>query len=530
VEPTAIGFLSRVGPEDQFVDRAKATTTTTQGASNLASVPLGSPAAQAGSDAPVSDALSIRELYKRIDGALQAAVPGEVWVSGEVRSFNVSSRGHCYIDLVDPVSARDNGSPVLKVVCWSRKWSRIRSTLDQLGIVLDTGLMVRVKGGVQLYKPRGDISFILSELDTDALLGKMAAARARLIKALVDEDLFDRNRRLSVPYPPIRVGLVASPGTEGFRDFVGQLEASGMAFDVRLAPTQVQGRMAPRVVASAIRRFQSQAFDIVVVVRGGGSKADLATFDAEPVARAIVDSDLPVWTGIGHTGDQSVADEVANRTFITPTECGQELARMATEVWRSGVERGLIAGRLARERFASCQRALDRQRRSTATGARSQLDRHADRVVHRSYNLRAAVRGQIDSQERLLKDRAADLAKSSVRTIGIGQEEVWSRARRLALLPARRLEVQDLRVDQWRRLLGAYDYQRQLDRGYSVTRDSSGLVVRSAAEVGAGSVLLTQLSDGEVESTVNNTGTATTHQGDERTESPTQRQMDEGNT
>ena len=70
------------------------------------------------------------------------------------------------------------------------------------------------------------------------------------------------------------------------------------------------------------------------MVRGGGSKADLAAFDAEPVARAIATSDVPVWTGIGHTGDQSVADEVANRSFITPTECGQELARLAIDYWR----------------------------------------------------------------------------------------------------------------------------------------------------------------------------------------------------
>ncbi len=441
--------------------QVRPTTIRSQGASNLAIVPLGSRPARVDSDAPVPDALSISDLYRRIDRALRGAVPGEVWVSGEVRSLNVSSRGHCYIDLVDPVNARDNGSPVLKVVCWSRKWGTTRSTLDRLGIVLGTGMVVRVRGGVQLYKPRGDISFILSELDTDALLGKVAAERARLIKALVDEDLFDRNRRIAVPSPPLRVGLVASPGTEGFRDFMGQLETSRMAFDVRIAPTQVQGRVASRVVASAIRRFQAEDFDIVVVVRGGGSKADLATFDAEPVARAIVDSDVPVWTGIGHTGDKSVADEVANRAFITPTECGQELARLATDLWRSGMVRGLTAGRLARERFADCRRTLDGKRRDTATGARSQLDRHADRVVHRSYNLRAAVRGQIESHEHLLRGRAADLAKSSVRSVTITQEEVWSRARRLALLPGRRLEVQHLRVGQWRRLLGAYDYQRQ---------------------------------------------------------------------
>ena len=110
---------------------------------------------------------------------------------------------------------------MLKVVCWSSRWGKVRSTLDQLGIVLDAGMVVRVRGEVQLYKPRGDISFILSELDTDALLGKVAAERARLVKALVDEDLFDRNRRLPVPGPALRVGLVASPGTEGFRDFMG---------------------------------------------------------------------------------------------------------------------------------------------------------------------------------------------------------------------------------------------------------------------------------------------------------------------
>ncbi len=147
---------------------------------------------------------------------------------------------------------------MLKVVCWSSRWRGVRSTLDRLGIVLDAGLVVRVKGEVQLYKPRGDISFILSDLDTEALLGKVAAERARLLKALVDEDLFDRNRRLPVPSLPLRVGLVASPGTEGYRDFIGCLESSGMAFSVTVAPAQVQGRQAVGSVAAAIGRLQSR--------------------------------------------------------------------------------------------------------------------------------------------------------------------------------------------------------------------------------------------------------------------------------
>ena len=449
-----------------------------------------------------SDSLSISDLYLRIDRALKGALPGEVWVSGEVRSFNVSSRGHCYIDLVDPLNAQDNGSPVLKVVCWSGRWSRVRSTLDQLGISLDAGLVVRVKGEVQLYKPRGDISFILSELDTEALLGKVAAERARLIKALVDEDLFDRNRRIPVPRLPLRIGLVASPGTEGFRDFLGQLEASGMAFDVRVVPTQVQGREAAASVAASLQGLRAVRCDVVVVVRGGGSKADLATFDAEPVARAIATSDTPVWTGIGHTGDQSVADEVANRSFITPTECGQELARLATDFWRATLDTGLVVGRLAGDQLARSERTLDRHRHGMATGARSQLDRHADRLVHRARTLRGAVRGQVDAHERQLTVAGTGLARAAVRSLASGEEALWFRSTRLAALPGRRLQVEDLRVGQWRRLLGAYDYQRQLERGYSVTRDGTGRVVRSVGALVPGELLVTRVSDGEVTSTV----------------------------
>jgi len=427
-----------------------------------------------------SDALTIADLYARIDRALRDALPGQVWVSGEVRSFNVSSRGHCYMDLVDPRHAHDNGTPVLKAVCWSSRWRAVRSTLDQLGITLDAGLVVRVRGEAQLYKPRGDISFILSELDTDALLGKVAAERARLIKALVDEGLFDRNRRLPVPRLPLRIGLVASPGTEGYRDFLGRLEDSGMAFEVAVAKSGVQGRRAAATVAAGISRLQGADRDIIVVVRGGGSKADLATFDAERMARAVATSATPVWTGIGHTGDQSVADEVANRSFITPTECGQELARLALEFWRSSVEAGVVAARMAGDEVARAQRGLDRGRHGMATGVRSQLDRHAERLGHRAGILRGAGRGHLDAHANHLTTCCGTVTRAA----------------------ARGLRAEDLRVEQWRRLLGAYDYQRQLERGYSVTRDASGAVVRTVTGLSPGTALHTLVSDGEVSSTV----------------------------
>ncbi len=455
-------------------------------------------------DVAVSDrpSLSIADLYDRVDQALHAALPGEVWVSGEVRSFNVSSRGHCYIDLIDPSGAQDMGAPVLKMVCWSSRWARVRATLDQLGIALDAGLVVRVRGEVQLYKPRGDISFILSELDTDALLGKLAAERLRLIKALTDEGLLDRNRSLPLPSVPLVIGLVTSPGTEGYRDFIGQLETSGFGFEVRIAPTQVQGREAPASVAAAIGRLGKTDCDLVVVVRGGGSKGDLATFDTEPVARAIAMSTKPVWTGIGHTGDQSVADEVANRSFITPTECGQELAGRAAACWESAIEAGALIGRLAGSVVVESDDHLGRSRRRLSTGARMQLGRHGERLAHRAFAVRGVVQGQLDVHAQLLAGRGASVGKAAVRVLEDADRVIARQAALLAVLPERQLGHEQRQTTQWRRLLAAYDYQRQLDRGYSVTRDHNGDVVRSVAAAAAGDRLTTEVADGAITSVV----------------------------
>jgi exodeoxyribonuclease VII large subunit len=438
---------------------------------------LRGPAGSAGVEPP---ALSIAELYGRIDRTLRKAFPDNLWVSGEVRSFNVSPRGHCFMDLVDPRYAQDAASPVLKVKCWSTTWRRVRSTLDQLGIAFDTGLVVRVRGKVEFYKPRGDISFIMAELDSDALLGKVAAERARLVKALIDEGLFDRNRRLDVPRLPLRVGLVTSPGTEGYRDFIGQLEASGMAFDVRIVATPVQGRAAGKSVASAIARLQAERCDVVVVIRGGGSKSDLSTFDSELVARSIAGSEVPVWTGIGHTGDQSVADEIANRAFITPTDCGAELARLATGYWASVIDQGLATARMAARVAGESSLYLDRCRNRLAMGARLHLGRHTDGLHRQASTLGGSAQRHLDEADRLM-----------VRRLTL-----------LSALPERLLDTEERQIRQWTQLLGAYDYQRQLERGYSVTRTEDGTVLRSTSGLSAGVGLVTRLADGEVHSTV----------------------------
>ncbi len=428
-----------------------------------------------------SDALSIAALYGRVQAAIGRALPRArpLWVRGEIQSIS-DRTGHCYMDLVDPDGARDRDTSVLKVNCWARTWVALKAALDRQGIVLEPGTVVTLQGRVELYAPKGQLTFIATDVDVTALLGRMAARRAALLRALESEDLLQRNRALPVPAVPLLVGLVASRGSEGYRDFTGQLEGSGFGFRVLHAPAQVQGAGAPKQILAALSSLFGAGCDVAVVVRGGGSKGDLAAFDTELVARAIATAPVPVWTGIGHTGDQSVADVVANRAFVTPTECGQELVGRVARQWAGVVVAAGVVAERAAEVTADASRRGARARTRLCGSARHQLDRHSDRLRSRSSRL-------VMAGPRCMESASLSLAQ---------------RSSRLKSAATGQLARQDDRVMSWRRLLAAYDVERQLERGYTITLDVDGNLVRSVVCLAPEAVLLTRFADGTARSKV----------------------------
>jgi len=128
------------------------------------------------------------------------------------------------------------------------------------------------------------------------LLGDVARRRQELINRLKEEGLLEANKARPLSPVPLRVGLVASPGTEGYSDFTGQLLKSGYGFEILLVKTAVQGESAPAQIVSALETLDQGQVDLICLVRGGGSKGDLACFDDESVARAIAGASTPVFT------------------------------------------------------------------------------------------------------------------------------------------------------------------------------------------------------------------------------------------
>ncbi len=449
------------------------------------------PSAPVEAEADHPDAISIGDLYSQVESALTSTFPRNrpLWVRGEIHTLSDQNgrSGHCYFDLIDPDEGargsrmQGRAVPTLKVKCWKDTWGPMKAALAKEGIVLAEGMVVVLRGAVNVYRPKGEIGFVLAELDVTALLGRMAARRAAVLQKLESEGLLRRNATIPMPEVAVRIGLVASPGSEGYRDFLGQLTASGLAFQVKVVPVSVQGSAAPGAVATAIRSLCRSDCDLIVVVRGGGAKSDLAAFETEVVARTIANATKPVWTGIGHTGDESLADIVASRSWITPTECGHELVVRLEAWWKEHVARPSIGIHRRVSALISEAEGRDVAARGRLTrAARTQLRTHRERVVRRAVSIGRAAPERLEAQ------------RSGVR----------AHAARLGPLTMGHLTRQSERVQSWHRLLTAYDIDRQLERGYTLTLNGEGRLVRSVAELEAGDEIVTRFADGRASSRI----------------------------
>lgn len=429
---------------------------------------------------------TIAQLYSELADYLDAqwGRAAQVWVTGEIQKRSDHRSGHGYLDLIDPaVAGRD--APTLKAKCWRSTWGPLKASLREAGLKLEEGAVIRVRGYVDLYAPRGELGFIITAIDLDALrlaaLGEHARRREALLRALEAEGLLDANRSRVLPVVPLWVGLVASKDTEGCNDFLGMLEGSGFGFHVTLVRAVVQGPRAPREVASGIDTLGRLGCDVVCVVRGGGSQADLGAFDDELVARAIARCAVPVLTGIGHTGDVSVADLVAHEAFRTPTACAEALAA-TVRTWYG-------------ERVAAvAQRATE--------AADAVLDELGDGVAQSRRHLAVVGRHRLQRADDTLAACAAAVARNAPHAVARATASLAACSRRVGPLADRRLAAAAETLAARRTLLAAYDPARLLSRGWSITTDAAGAIVRSVHGLEPGSVLVTRLDDGVARSSV----------------------------
>lgn len=445
---------------------------------------------------------SVGELLDVVDAVLEEHLRSPVWVQGEIAGLRRGRNGHVYFDLVDRA---DDGrvQALLPVVLWASTGDLVNAHLRRVGSIrMDDGVRIRVSGSVDLYRARGTVQLHMTGIDPTYTLGLLAGERERVLNALRAEGLLERNRALSLPAVPDRVGLVTAAGSAAEADFLRTLAESGYRWRVVQVDARVQGNGSERDVAAALRTLARRDVDVIAVVRGGGARTDLATFDTELVARTIAGLAVPVVTGIGHETDRSVADEVAHTAHRTPTACAGALVEsVGASVRRVESAWGALVA-VADRRLAAGRVELGRAARATAHATRTRLAVEAHRHDARGAELRRrAPAAALTASARV--ERLAGRVDGGARAHLRGHEQaLGASAARLSVAAPRALRRSSATLDATAARVAALDPARALARGWSITRAADGTVVRRAADLGPGDVLRTTLAEGAVTSVV----------------------------
>lgn len=422
---------------------------------------------------PRATVWGVGALCRAVADALQARF-NPVTVRGEITGFSRAASGHCYFSIKDAQG---------QIRC-----AMFKRAAQQLDFSPRDGELVELRGKLGIYEQRGDLQLIVDSLQR-AGQGAWFEEFLRLKAQLQSEGLFDTERKRPLPAMPRCIGLVTSPGAAALHDVVTALRRRVPHIPVVLVPALVQGAQAPQSLRDALAQLYGMAqaapgtgkppIDVILLVRGGGSIEDLWAFNDEQLARLIVQSPVPLISGVGHETDFTIADFCADLRAPTPTAAA-ELVSLPRESWLA--ELAQQAQRLQ----AAAQRHLERhqQRLDHATqrlGRPSgQLARNQLQLARSSQRLRHALQLRLQQQGQRLEQRVQQLPQGLQRG----------------------LESQRRRLDRAALRLELLDPRHALQRGYALLTDADGQAVTRVAQARPGDALRAMLSDGDIDLTV----------------------------
>lgn len=441
----------------------------------------------------------LSSILKRVKSIIEDKTRGiSFWVTAEISNITFHRSGHCYLDLSE--TENDELKAQCKAIIWRKSLLEIEESLgSDTKNILKPGNAVLCRVLIVFSELYGFQLNIL-EVDLSFSLGNVEKQKQDVINRLTNESLINLNKQKLVPVVIQRIALVGSPNTSGFTDFREQLLKNqyGYCFIVKVFTCAVQGEKAEREIISCLHQVQKQDFDLVTIIRGGGSKLDLEVFNSYSIASSIAKCTLPIWTGIGHETDQSVCDLVANLQHKTPSAVASHIVEMTRnyEVQVSTCFQNI-------REFA--ERQTDRQSQFLALAIqfilsepvtwvqrkRGSLHNTSARLVNvTNHKLRDQIllisdhKKTISSQSLLLIDRQRNKLKSIIEilfayvesTVSSSGENLWNQVRHITSIAIQKLKHKSDMVTSYSALISAYDPKEILSKGYSIVRYKGSLL------------------------------------------------------
>ena len=283
----------------------------------------------------MKESLTLYELNHLIQKALESEMSDIYWVQAELSEVRVASNGHCYVELVQKDDIRDRIQAKARGIIWANIYSLLSSYFEkETGLLLAPGMKVLVAVKVSFHELYG-LSLVITDINPTYTLGDMIRRRQDILFQLEKDGVLTLNKELRLPRLIQRIAVISSGTAAGYGDFCNQLENSPYRFVVKLFPAVMQGEQVEQSVINALNQIYKERdkWDVVAILRGGGSVSDLSGFDTYLLATNCAQFPLPILTGIGHERDDTVVDCVAHTRLKTPTAVAAFLVdKMAIEV------------------------------------------------------------------------------------------------------------------------------------------------------------------------------------------------------
>ncbi len=403
---------------------------------------------------------SLHELNEYIRRILALNLPEALWIRCEIMQLS-EARGHYFLELIQKAEESDEIVAQASAVIWQSVFRQLRSKIGLIiNDLLQEGIEVQIKAKVD-FNERYGLKLIIEDIDPSYTLGKLEMRRQQTIEALQQAGLMDRNATLTLPLVLQKIAILSSERAAGYQDFLQHLNQNsyGYEFDCKLFTTAMQGDLVESEILKQLKNIERQKenFDCVVIIRGGGSRLDLAAFDSFNLCKTVAECALPVFTGIGHDVDETVLDLVAHSSLKTPTAVADFLIN----------------------RNALFETAL----------------------VNYGQRLRIFALQSLKNQSLLLQNLKQKLQLRSERKVAETKRALEFFKIEIPRLTSFQIRTSKQQLEKFARIAALMSVEATLERGFTIT-SKNGEILYSARNIKKGDIITTRFADDSIESKV----------------------------
>ncbi len=451
---------------------------------------------------------TLLELTGMIGKSISESFPGKYWLVAEINEARENTNGHCYLELVEKDHENESIVARSRATIWAYTWRMLKPYFETAtSQSLSKGMMVLVQVTIEFHELYG-LSFNITDIDPVYTMGDLERKRTETIRQLEKEGIINMNKMLSIPDLPSRIAVISSPNAAGYEDFTHQIlnNPYQYKFKMKFFPALMQGNNAASSVTGALDIIyeKENMFDLVVILRGGGSAADLNCFDTYEIASNIAQFPLPVITGIGHERDQTIAGLVAHTNLKTPTAVAEFLIgkyqKIDSELSNLGHRISLRVNGVLQENKKMLKATFQRIPFTVS----NYLNHKTKNLISTGTLFSRSATGYLKNQNhRLLTSHTSFgfviknyLLRNKNRT-----EEIVTR-----VLPGNTINLLRKKTDKLvllQKTVGLVDPRNVLRKGYTIVL-RNGKIVKSIKNIEPGDTLDTEFHDGRINSKVLN--------------------------